>query len=257
MSSIDPDAPLFALLHGSWHGAWCWDDLSYELLGNGYESIAVDMPNDIPGATFEDCRDEALAQIEQAAEGREVIVVAHSRAANIAPRLPGPLAVKHLVYLCGSFEQATLDPVLENAPLGMETPQKYTKAMQTAYESDEWGMSRFDYQDALHFFFHDCAPEVRHAAASQLRYQYRSPAEEPLESWPSQDIIPQTYIMATQDRVISPEWSSYVARHLLRIPLVSIDSGHSPFYSRPKDLASMLIALTTSSSLPRMQQLTA
>lgn len=257
MSNVDNNAPLFALLHGSWHGAWCWDELSYELLGSGYESIAVDMPNDVPGATFEDCSEEAAYMIEQVAGDRDVIVVAHSRAANIAPRLSGSFAIKHLVYLCGSFEQTTLDPVLDNAPSSMAIPEKYTKAMQAAYESDEWGMSHFDYKDALHFFFHDCDPEVQHAAASQLRRQYRSTKEDPLESWPNREVIPQTYIMATEDRVISPEWSAYVARYLLDIPLVTINSGHSPFYSRPKELSSLLISLTVNSSIPHLHELSA
>lgn len=238
------DKPIFALLHGSWHGAWCWEDLRDELLQKGYESIAVDFQNDVPGATFDVHSEDALYQIESDAKGREIILVAHSRAANIAPRLAGSVALKHIVYLCGSFEPATLLPLSDNKPIDILPPRKYSDELQRAFTSDEWGMSEFGHKEAVHFFFHDCPEEIQDYAPSRLRPQYKTSHEPPLDNWPDLAQTPQTYIRADDDRVISPSWSAYIAEHILQIPMITIESGHSPFYSQPAKLAALLINIT-------------
>ena len=42
----------FALVHGAWHGAWCWDRLIPELENRGHSVIAMDLPSDDPAATL-------------------------------------------------------------------------------------------------------------------------------------------------------------------------------------------------------------
>ena len=34
----------FVLVHGSWHGGWCWDLVEQELNSAGYMSVAIDLP---------------------------------------------------------------------------------------------------------------------------------------------------------------------------------------------------------------------
>ena len=44
------EQPPIVLVHGAWHGAWCWDDLVAELRGRGREVVAFDLPgHDHPG----------------------------------------------------------------------------------------------------------------------------------------------------------------------------------------------------------------
>jgi len=38
------DKPAFVLIHGSWHGAWTWNDMTPRLAKAGYASIAIDLP---------------------------------------------------------------------------------------------------------------------------------------------------------------------------------------------------------------------
>ncbi len=40
----------FVLVHGAWHGAWCWRHLGEELTRRGERWIAVDLPSSTPGA---------------------------------------------------------------------------------------------------------------------------------------------------------------------------------------------------------------
>ena len=34
----------FALVHGAWHGAWCWERLLEPLERRGHGALAVDLP---------------------------------------------------------------------------------------------------------------------------------------------------------------------------------------------------------------------
>ena len=38
------DRPAFVLIHGSWHGAWTWNEMTPLLAEAGYASIAIDLP---------------------------------------------------------------------------------------------------------------------------------------------------------------------------------------------------------------------
>ena len=38
------DCPAFVLIHGSWHGAWTWNEMTPLLAKAGYASIAIDLP---------------------------------------------------------------------------------------------------------------------------------------------------------------------------------------------------------------------
>jgi pimeloyl-ACP methyl ester carboxylesterase len=50
----------FALIHGAWHGAWCWERLLAPLRERGHGVIAVDLPSDDPAAGL-DAHADAVA----------------------------------------------------------------------------------------------------------------------------------------------------------------------------------------------------
>ena len=35
---------VYVLIHGAWHGAWCWEKIVPMLTRCGHEAIAVDLP---------------------------------------------------------------------------------------------------------------------------------------------------------------------------------------------------------------------
>ena len=61
----------------------------------------------------------------------------------------------------------------------------------------------------------------------------------PLERWPDVELVT---ILCEEDRAISPAWTRWVAAHRLRTEAVVLPGGHSPFLSRPADLADALTA---------------
>src|SRR6267378_2655302 len=73
----------FVLVHGAYHGAWCWDELRTELSSGGHASTAVDLPCDDPDAGAERYVDEILNAIPKQADA--VVMVGHSLAGLIIP----------------------------------------------------------------------------------------------------------------------------------------------------------------------------
>ncbi len=44
----------FALVHGAWHAAWCWELLTPLLQHAEHDVVAVEPPSEDGSATFED-----------------------------------------------------------------------------------------------------------------------------------------------------------------------------------------------------------
>ena len=73
----------FALVHGAFHGAWCWDLVRPELESRGHRTVAMDLPCDDPGAGSARYAEVVAEAIRD--EGDDVIVVGHSLAGLTVP----------------------------------------------------------------------------------------------------------------------------------------------------------------------------
>ncbi len=95
---------------------------------------------------------------------------------------------------------------------------------------------------AIRCFYHDCTATDAAWAASRLRAQAASPR---LEPWPV-DALPdveRSSILGRDERVIAPAWSRTMSRELLGVEPIALEGGHSPFLSRPAELANVLVRL--------------
>jgi pimeloyl-ACP methyl ester carboxylesterase len=92
---------------------------------------------------------------------------------------------------------------------------------------------------ATEMFFPDAAPDLAVWATSRMQPQaYRVMNEvTPLVAWPE---VPSAYIVCRDDRAVNPDWARGAARERLGIEPVEIDGGHSPFLTRPAELARLL-----------------
>ena len=50
----------FGLVHGAWHGAWCWRDVIAELEQRGHDAVAPDLPIDDASAGLDDYAREVV-----------------------------------------------------------------------------------------------------------------------------------------------------------------------------------------------------
>ena len=231
----------FGLVHGAWHGAWCWKYLEKDLRQAGHETVSMDLPIDDPEANFDDYSDVVANKLK----GHDnIVLVGHSRAGNVIPRVGGKIALRKLVYLCASFEPATTGrPTVREQKI---CPPRNSETFHKGINELPNGLTTFDPALAQELFYHDCPANLAEWAASQLRPQRRGGYEPPLLQWPN---VPETTIICQQDRVVSPTWSRYASHEWLGLQPVFFPGGHSPFLSRPKELAQTLINLSQDNAL--------
>lgn len=119
------------------------------------------------------------------------------------------------------------------------------EASETPHPNDD-GSTSWPEQGAIETYFHDCAPDVARAAARRLRRQFWKPVQEvtPLVRWPA---APSAYVIARDDRAVAPAYLRQIARERFGIEPVEIGGGHSPFLSRPEELAALLVTLAETS----------
>jgi hypothetical protein len=221
----------FALVHGAYHGAWCWDLLRQELELDGHSTSVVDLPCEDPEAGAERYADEVLHSIPTPSDG--VVLVGHSLAGLTVPIVAGRTRTVKTIYLCAILPVPGLSFDAQHADVS------------TGFEPSEGpvenpdGSAWWPERGAIEVFFHDCDAEVARASAQRLRNQHWRATQEvtPLRRWPD---APSAYILCTGDRAISPAYQRRAAREQLRVEPVEMEGGHSPFLSRPRELATML-----------------
>ena len=225
-----------ALVHGSYHGAWCWDLLRPELERLGHRVITVDLPISDPALGAADYAETVSKAI---GPKTKPLLVGHSMAGLVIPLVAASRPVRRLVFL-GAFlpapgmsanDQRAAEPVDGRvAPLATEW---------TDLGDDVWMIGP---NTATELFYHDVPAATARWATQRLRPQsYRVLAETtPLTAWPD---VERASIVCREDRAINPDWVRLAARERLGVDAIEIGGGHSPFLSRPSELAKVLDTL--------------
>lgn len=224
----------FVLVHGAWHGAWCWEDLTPELDALGMEALAIDLPCSEVSAGVEIYAESVCAGIDRA-QAKDVVVVGHSLGGLTIPLVAEHRPVSRLVFLC---------PVLPRPGEPLLFEQASDPAAAPPIDRDERGRTRWvDKQAAGRLLYGDCPAEVAERAFARLRPQAERPMTErsPVSTWPPS--TPCSVVACRHDRVVLRAQAAEAARERLGVEPVELPGSHSPFFSRPALLARELVAL--------------
>jgi pimeloyl-ACP methyl ester carboxylesterase len=236
----------FGLVHGAWHGAWCWDLLAAELEALGHAAVAVDLPCEDWDAGLEDNATVVAAALEGAgpepgAGGvpQKAVLVGHSLGGITIPVVAARRPVARLVFLCALIPEPgrSLDETMRAD--GPRSTDEWIGARRIAHPD---GAASWDPEAAITALYHDCPPDVAEWAASKLRRQVWTTAREPcpLERWPD---VPSSYILGLEDKAFMPDWTRRIAKKRLGVEAVELPGGHSPMLARPRHLAEVLSEL--------------
>lgn len=225
----------FALVHGAWHGGWCWERLVPELESRGHRVVTMDLPCDDNTASFDDYADTVCTALADVTDD-DLVVVGHSLAGLTIPLVATRRPVRRLVYLCAllplagrSLRQQMADDVTMLDP-------GYTKGLaKTGSGQTTW----VDEELSYHHLFGDCDEATATAAFARLRPQATFPYTTPAPTNPL-PTVESTYVVCTEDRIVNPEWSRRAAPDRLNGDLIELPGSHSPFYSRPAQVAELL-----------------
>jgi pimeloyl-ACP methyl ester carboxylesterase len=211
------------LVHGSWHGAWCWDQVVDELTRGGVASVAVELPF----TSYDDDVATARAAIESAGDG--AVVCGHSYGGLVITQAAAGLTgVGRLVYLA-AFQA---DEGEELAALLAEEPSKLLGALVMTPEG-----VIVDPDSAHEVFYGDSDESVSAAMVARLR-PVPSERARVLTGRPAWKDVPSTYIVCTKDQAASPRLQRRLAERADEV--IEWDTDHSAFLSRPKALAELL-----------------
>lgn len=216
---------VFALVHGGWHGAWCWARLAPLLGARGHTVVTPELPIGDPSAGAV----AYAAAVAGALDGADdVVLVAHSLAGLCAPLVP---SVRRIVYLAGMLPSPGRS-VDERAKAGERMTRRGIGRGQTVLED---GSTRWRPEAAVELLYPDSPPDLAAAAAARLRPQHWRITAEPS---PVESLPPATSVLCRDDKIIDADWARSAAADL-----VEIDGDHSPFLARPEPLADLLDSL--------------
>lgn len=225
---------IFALVHGAWHGAWCWERLVGPLRDRGHEVVVPELPSEDPELGLEDYAetiDEALG------DAGDVVVVPHSLGGLVGPVVAARRPLKALVYL----NALVPEPGLSFGDQ-LSASDEQILLFEGGRAVDDEGRSHWpDPEATARIMYGDLPPEDARWAAGRLRPQaQRSQAER--SPAPPAGLRTES-IIGTDDRVVSPAWSRRVARERLGVEATELPTGHFPMISHPEPLAEALAQL--------------
>lgn len=229
-----------ALVHGSYHGAWSWDFLRPELERLGHRVARVDLPISDPTQGASEYADAVSAAIDAALGQASVpVVVGHSMAGLIIPIVASRRAVARLVFLAAFLPvpgRSANDQRAHERIDGLLPPKV---AQWTDLGDDVWMVGP---RTATELFYHDAPAAVARWATQRLRPQAYRVLQEvtPLQAWPD---VASSSIVCRDDRALNPAWVRAAARERLGVDPIELEGGHSPFLTRPADLARIIDSL--------------
>lgn len=234
----------YVLIHGSWHGAWCWYKVVPRLEQAGHTALAIDLPGhgrdwtppqDVSMQTYIDRVCGVLDTLPEPA-----ILVGHSRGGIVISQAAEsrPEKIKALVYLA-----AYLIPTGEAMlPTALGDTESLIVSNLTLNEEQGWHMLKAEaFEPAL---YADCPSEDVALARALLTPEPNAPVATPLELTDANfGRVPRIYITTLADRGVSTALQKTMYTRLPCQQVISLNTSHSPFLSAPDELVKHLTAL--------------
>ncbi|MBX9884411.1 MAG: alpha/beta fold hydrolase [Novosphingobium sp.] len=239
----------FVLIHGSWHGGWCFDPVAELLRARGHTVAAPTLP--AMGGTAADMAAITLADwglfaaqhcraLKAELGGAPVVLAGHSRGGLVVSTAAerDPAAIDALVYICAMMlpsgaSRAEFKAMEEPNPAFDAIISKVHDGVATVVDPARAGP-----------VFAQLSPPERVAGVlPRLVAEPHAPRAEVLhltaERWGS---LPRTYVECTENRTIPISSQRRMQAMSPGARVVTLDADHSPYLSRPAALADALEA---------------
>ena len=234
----------FLLVHGAWHGAWCWNKLIPALAERGRKAVAIDLPGggDDITALAEVTLDLYVQRVVEALEalGEPAILLGHSMGgiSITAAAEQAPERIAKLVYLCAFLPrdgESLLGLTALNDPPSV--------VMETNYSADGLSVTVAD-ASIKPVFYADCSDADVAFAKARLKPLAVQPASATVHTTQARfGRVPRVYIECTEDEAIPIARQRAMAAASPPVEVHTLNTSHSPFFSAPDALADILAKL--------------
>ncbi len=231
----------YILVHGAWHGGWCWHKVVAALEARGYRVLAPDLPGHgidrtPPGeTTLESLAGRIRDLLDASAE--PAILVGHSYGGTIITQAAEwrPDKVKRLVYLT-AFVPLNGQSTRELG--GGDADTRLNAEMEVQPEAGTVTVR----PDALKTVFYDHCSDADVALAKALVVPEAlagvgTPVTTSAENWGR---LAKDYIACTEDQAIGIARQQSMAEAGGCRIVASLETDHSPFFSQVPELVSAL-----------------
>jgi pimeloyl-ACP methyl ester carboxylesterase len=234
----------YVLVHGAWHGGWCWHRIVARLQRASHRVMAPDLLSlGIDGTppasvTLSGWSDQIVALAESSTE--PIVLVGHSRGgivlSEVAERIPERIRV--LVYVTAFLLEngrSLVDSVAEQ-PESLVPP-----AMIVAGDHHTATLRADAIREA---FYGHCSDDDVALAMTLLKPEPLAPLATPVRTTAARfGRVPRVYVECTADRAIPHAAQRHMQAALPCAKRVTLDSDHSPFFCSPDELAAELLRL--------------
>lgn len=235
----------FVLIHGAWHGGWCWDKVAAVLRDAGHRVATPDLPGHgddatpLSDITLDSYVHRALEVLN--AEPHPVILVGHSMAGLVITQTAElrPDKVKALTYVT-AFLPRNGESLSQLSLVDNDSMLNQNRELDR-----ERGIMWVRPEARRDVFYHDCSEQdVARAVARLAPAVAIKPNVTPVHtSADNFGRIPKFYVECLQDRAIRPHTQRLMYQNTTCQRVFTLDAGHSPFFSMPDELARCLMAI--------------
>jgi pimeloyl-ACP methyl ester carboxylesterase len=234
----------YILVHGAWHGGWCWHRIvsnlrraSHRVLAPDLKSLGVDRtpPGDVKLDTWAD-QIAALA----AAQPDPVVLVGHSRGgiilSEVAERIPEH--VRTLVYVTAFLleDGRSLQDAADTDPESL--------VGRSIIVADDHKSASIRADAAREAFYGLCSDADVALAESLLVPEPLAPLVTPVHVTDARfGRVPRVYVECSNDRAITLAAQRRMQQALPCRERITLDADHSPFLSRVDPLTDVLLNL--------------
>jgi len=236
----------FVLVHGAWHGGWCWRRVAQALQLDHHKVHAVTLTGLgerahllMPAITLDTHIDDVINLIE-AEELHEVILAVHSYAGMIGTAVADRLGkhLKHLIYV---------DAVLPKPGESWSSTQSAATQLQRMAAAQTSPSFSFPPPDPEVFGLHDADHAwVKRRQTPHPGNTYQAPLDFDVQRVAA---VPRTFVSCNKPALATIEPSRLRARDpkfwggawLPKSRFVELETGHDPMISEPAALTKILL----------------
>lgn len=233
----------FVLVHGQWHGSWCWSKVVPLLTAQGHRVTAIDLPGrggdpkELEKLTPTDYVSAVNRVLDAAPE--PVVLVGHSLGGGTIS-LAGearPDKIKRLVYLTAFL----VPPGKTMGSIAVsDTQARTSKAVR---RDPKTGVSDLDPALVREVFYQDCSDADVALATRLVTAESGAMGRAPIQVTPERyGRIDRVYIECLQDRAISLSVQRSMVAAMPCSRVHTLDTSHSPFFSNPSGVVRALVS---------------
>ncbi|HOP47488.1 MAG TPA: alpha/beta fold hydrolase [Desulfobacteraceae bacterium] len=226
----------FVLIHGAWHGGWCWDGVIEKLEKAGHTAEAPTMPGHNPdddrsGIRFEDYVNKIVSVLKKQAS--PVVLVGHSSAGFLLQAAAPKAAdkISHLIFL-NTF-------ILPNGKRQFDlVPPEVSQGMTAAANASPDNCVPVDERFVRNMLMAGETVEKQDSLISRLVPQPIAIFTTPVDTGNFDKLtIPKSVVFCKADASLPPGAYLAMAHELGKYNLVELEGGHELLFTDPGAVA--------------------